>query len=237
MKRVMSERCPISFLRMVLLVLNYFLGYNYLYPAWMIHITKWLDPMARSVPAWLQLSVYAWMIASSVILAFPLWKEGIAALKRLRFKLLWIALGLMGAYYVCAIFLNVLLALLSDTAMSANQQEVITAAQIHPFVTLFSTLIYAPIVEETLFRGVFYRALRPYMGPAFAALISVAMFSFIHVMNAVFSGQLSELIFILPYGLIGLFLVIAYEVSDTIYGSILLHFINNAIAYLFLFIS
>lgn len=119
---------------------------------------------------------------------------------------------------------------------SANQSEVITAVESMPYLSIFSTLIYAPIVEEILFRGVFYRALRPHMKWFSAALISAFLFGFIHVMQSFFTGNFADMIFLLSYGLIGFFMALAYEINDTIYGSMCLHFLNNAIALLLLMV-
>ena len=143
----------------------------------------------------------------------------------------------MLAYYFASILLNLVLMQFTDTTTSANQSEIIHAVQISPWLTMFTTMIYAPIVEEILFRGVFYRCLRPHMSVFRAGFISAFAFGFIHVMVSFFTGDYGDMIYLLSYALIGAFLVAAYEKNDTIFASILLHFINNSIAFMLLFVS
>lgn len=75
---------------------------------------------------------------------------------------------LFGAYYISSIIINLIILLFSQSETSANQLEVMKEISVSPYLTMFSTLIYAPIVEELVFRGVFieryalaFRVFRP----------------------------------------------------------------------------
>lgn len=232
----MEKRCerpnPLSKKRMVLLFLHYFLGYQLIYPMLLTTFTLWLDPMARSIPEWLQFFLYCYMIAIAVWLALPLLKESISGWKVNRRHMVKLCLFLFAAYYISSIAINLIIMMFSNTETSANQLEVIEAISISPYLTMFSTLIYAPIVEELVFRGIFYRALRPRLSWLASALISAFLFGFIHVFFSLLTGNFADLIYLLSYGLIGFYLALAYEKSDTIFGSMIFHFINNAVAFL-----
>ena len=231
MNRLMEEKCPLSMGRMILLFLNYFIGYNLLYPLLMVTMTKWIDPLATRIPQWMQLMMYVWMILVSVVLSFPLLKEGIIGIKRNWKRLIPSMLLLLILYYICSFAVNLVVIMLSGTTTSVNQGEIIEAVAIHPYLMMFSTLVYAPIVEEMLFRGVFYRALRSRMRVLPSALISALLFGFIHVMYSIFTGNFSDVIFLLSYSVIGFFMAMAYEISESIYGSMFFHCLNNAIAF------
>lgn len=234
MEKQIEQPCPLSNKRMLFLVLNYFIGYNLLLPMLLRYFVLWLDPTARMLPEWAQYMAYLYMIGSSVIAAYPLLKESWRPLRNHPVKMIKRVFLLMIVYYIASVFLNLLIMQFTDTTTSANQSEIIAASQSSPWLTLFSALIYAPIVEEIVFRGVLYRGLRPRYSHRKAALISAFTFGYIHVMASLFAGNFADMIYLFAYALIGFFLVLAYEQNDTIYGSILLHFINNAFAFLLL---
>lgn len=235
MEKQIEQPCPLGKGRMLFLLLNYFLGYNFLFPILLRNITLWMHPLARSIPEWMQYGVYIYMIVSCIIAAYPLLKESWVQLRQRRLKVVKSAFLLMLVYYFASILLNLLLMQFTDTTTSANQSEIIQAVRISPWLTLFTTIVYAPIVEEIIFRGVFYRALRPRLHIREAGLISAFAFGFIHVMTSFFTGNFADLIYLFSYALIGFFLVVAYEENDSIFGSMLLHFINNAFAFFLLF--
>lgn len=221
--------------RILFLILNYIPGYTYVYPALLRHLTLWLDPHAQIIPSWLQFMVYGWMIVSSIWLAWPLLNESYKSWKSDHARFFKTCFSLLGVFYLCTLLLNIALSFVTKSSTSENQVQVIQNLEALPFVTLFSSLIYAPICEEILFRGVFYRCVRPHLRLVPAILLSAFSFGFIHVMKSLLTGNLNDLWYLLSYALIGAFLAIAYEKTDTIYGSIFLHFMNNAIAFLVIF--
>lgn len=231
----MKNRCsapyPLSKLRAILLVLNYFVGYNMVYPAILTKLTLAIDPTANMIPEWMQLIVYLWMILFSVILAWPLLQESYWGFQQHKRKLPLLMLKLVGLYYLCSMGVNLMIMLISSTPTSANQSQVISAISIAPMIAAFSTILYAPIVEEIVFRGVFFRFFRSHLKFWQAALISGLTFGFLHVMDSFFMGNYADLVYLLSYGVIGIFLSLAYEKSESIYGGMILHFINNTVAF------
>lgn len=82
---------------------------------------------------------------------------------------------------VC-IFGNYLINLLPVLQMSESFQEVNDAiSNSNIIVALVSTIVVAPISEELLIRGLFFRRLRDYNGFIVSALISSAVFGVIHM--------------------------------------------------------
>lgn len=237
MEKQIERRCPLSKGRMIFLVLNYFLGYNFVYPLLLRQLTLWLNPTARMIPDWMQYFVYIYMMLVSIVVAYPILQESWQSLRQRKRPVMKSVVLFMIAYYFASILLNLLIMQFTDAATSANQTEIIRAVEISPWLTMLTTMIYAPIVEEILFRGVCYRALRPHMNAYKAGFISAFAFGFIHVMTSLFSGNFADIIFLFSYALIGFFLVAAYEKNDTIFASIFLHFLNNTIAFLFLLVS
>lgn len=82
--------------------------------------------------------------------------------------------------------------------------------------------VVAPIIEETLFRGILFAGLRNYFGIWTAIVISAVIFSSLHF----------ELIGFFPRFALGVGLGYLYFKSGSIYPSIGLHSLNNLIAVL-----
>lgn len=87
-------------------------------------------------------------------------------------------------------------------------------------VFIFSVVILAPLVEETVFRGFVYGVLKRYTDAPFAALTSSLMFAIIHM----HVGSL------LPLWLLALLLCAAYEITGCLLAPILLHMIFNGVS-------
>lgn len=225
---------PISKGKSWFLVMHYFLGYQFLYPLIFRDFTLRLNPDAKMIHPWFQMIIYCLMIGVSMTVAWPLLKESLQALQMNFKSILKTCFQMLVLFYLTNIVINVIILMFSSVDESANQAQVVQMMHLVPFVTLFSSLIYAPIVEEIVFRGVCYRALRPKLSVLSAALFSAFAFGFIHIMSSLLIGNFTDFIYILSYGCIGFFLALTYEKTNSIFGSMFLHFLNNAIACLLL---
>jgi len=80
--------------------------------------------------------------------------------------------------------------------------------------------VVAPLVEETLFRGVIFGSLQAYFGKWTSAVLSAAIFSALHFQAYGF----------LPRFMLGMVLVYLYNRYKSLYPSIALHSLNNIVA-------
>ncbi|EHQ88190.1 CPBP family intramembrane glutamic endopeptidase [Desulfosporosinus youngiae] len=80
--------------------------------------------------------------------------------------------------------------------------------------------VLAPIVEETLFRGVIFGSLQAYLGKWTAAAVSAAIFSSLHFQAYGF----------FPRFVLGIVLVYLYDKYKSLYPSVALHALNNIAA-------
>ena len=95
------------------------------------------------------------------------------------------------------------------------------------FVSVFTVgAIIAPIVEEMLFRGLLYQWLRSHTGALGAILLSGAIFSMAHVIP----------VLLLPLFVIGVVLAAVFEWTRSLWITITLHFLQNAMAISLLFL-
>lgn len=114
---------------------------------------------------------------------------------------------------------------------SQNQAVIENLAQAHPVIIVITSVILAPIVEELLFRGTIFGWLYE-LHPMIAHLGSAFLFGFVHIMDAVLSGNYQEWFQIFAYFLMGAVLSFLYEKRNNIYVPILSHMMNNLISIL-----
>ncbi|AFM40802.1 putative metal-dependent membrane protease [Desulfosporosinus acidiphilus SJ4] len=80
--------------------------------------------------------------------------------------------------------------------------------------------VLAPLVEETMFRGLIYGSLRTYCGKWTAAVISAAIFSGLHFQAYGF----------IPRFVLGIALVYLFDKYKSLYPNVALHSLNNVVA-------
>lgn len=106
---------------------------------------------------------------------------------------------------------------LSQSTLDATQQPALLA------LMMITGLVLTPMIEELLFRGVLYQALRRRMSPGSAALLSALVFALMH----------GQLILLIPFTIMGMILALIYERSGSLWPTILVHACNNGIILLF----
>ena len=125
-------------------------------------------------------------------------------------------------YRLCSVFFHSRVNL-NDTAIAAQ----VSAA---PRTTALIVIFLAPFVEEVLFRGLVFGCIRE-KSRVVAYAVSALLFAFLHVWTfALSSWDLSYLTLMLQYLVPGLVFAWAYDRSGTLWTSILLHAIVNALA-------
>lgn len=147
-----------------------------------------------------------------------------------KFILKWYGIILLGSFAG-----NLIITLFNGASQSANQSGIETIFGAYPIPIFIATVLFAPIVEEIVFRYIIFRIIRKrYI--ILSHLISAFLFGFIHVSSQVLIyHNFSELIQIFPYFFMGLVFSLSYEKNKTIAAPITLHFLNNLIATLLIF--
>lgn len=131
-------------------------------------------------------------------------------------------------YYVLALVLTAPLTIMGDTP--ANNKVVESLLGQNQTVMILFTVVAAPIVEETLFRGVVFGTVHK-SSRILAYVASVLLFTAIHVWQHAASMNIGMLLancaaYIAPSVALGW----TYEKSGTILCPIVLHMIINALA-------
>lgn len=112
-----------------------------------------------------------------------------------------------------------------DTA--TNQSNLMETFKIKPIFVIFLACIYAPLTEELLFRGIFRKIFNKKW--LFIILCGVT-FGALHVVDDF--KTISELLYILVYSSLGIFLSSVYYKTNNLWTNIYFHFIQNTLAVL-----
>lgn len=125
---------------------------------------------------------------------------------------------------------GIMFAILGDNVLNPNNSAIIEAAGKNPNALFGLTVFIAPIVEETLFRGVLFGSLRP-KHRMLAYVLSIGLFALYHVWQyALGTGDWMMLIYMLEYIPAGYVLAWLYEKTNCIWLPIFLHMAINLIS-------
>lgn len=120
---------------------------------------------------------------------------------------------------------------LLDSHVNLNNVTITAQAGVAPHMMAVILVLLAPFVEEVLFRGLIFGALRE-NSRAVAYVISALLFAFGHVLQQLTLGlDLGALTLIFQYLAPGLVFAWVYERAGNIWPSVLLHALVNALAF------
>jgi len=129
--------------------------------------------------------------------------------------------------YAAVFLLALLLSLVVKDAANPNQQEIVSQTKLDPNVMIVIAVLFAPIVEETLFRGVLFGTLRS-KSRLLAYIVSVLLFSAYHLWH--YQLEWPMLLYLLQYIPASFALAWCYERSGSIWAPIVLHAAINFVS-------
>lgn len=119
---------------------------------------------------------------------------------------------------------NMFITLISGNDLSSNEESIRVMFKISPVYIFFSSVIYAPIVEELIFR----RSLKNIIpNKILFILVSGLVFGGLHIISG-FSGPM-DLLYLIPYCAPGFAFAYILADSDNVLIPISLHFMHNGI--------
>lgn len=181
------------------------------------------SPLARVLATLLQDLAF---IGTALVLARTMDRVSLAdfGLRRLPLR------ALLGSTLLAAAVFYGVLALYSALVRPEGRQDVLPTLGVQQgtawmIAGAVLVVVLAPIAEELLFRGFLYRCLRNRLGALTSTAIIATVFGSLH-----YSGP-ETLALLPPLVLLGALFCVLYERTGSLYPAILLHAINNAIAF------
>ena len=136
-----------------------------------------------------------------------------------------IGYGLLGMvlYYAGTSFVSGWIFWLCPDFQNLNDASISVMAQHSKLFMLIGTVLFVPLAEETVFRGLLFRGIYD-RSRLWAWLISACLFSLVHIVGYIGSYDgIKLLLAFLQYVPAGLALCLVYEKSDTIFAPVLAH--------------
>ena len=147
-------------------------------------------------------------------------------------KILGIAAAGFALYWIISTAVGSLLAQLHPEFTNKNDQAIAGMVEANYPLMFVGTVILAPITEECFYRGVLFRGFYD-RSPAAAWIVSVGVFSAIHVMGYLsVLSPLGILISFVQYLPAGLCLAASYRLSGSLICPILIHAATNLVGML-----
>lgn len=220
------------FLPLYFIVGRYLLSYVF---ALMLHLAHISVPL-NLVNAWYNLFYDVILLVVGSICFRHYIKESFNQVKgRWLQIIIWSLTIGFGLLYLVNILTNALVLGIDPNATSTNQNMVVMMSHLAPFPMIVSSVILAPILEELVFRVAIFQSLYE-KNKYLAYLCSGLAFGFVHIMNGLLGGDLIQLLFLLPYGLLGMMFCFFYEKKKSIFVPMLVHGANNLLSMLVIFL-
>lgn len=125
---------------------------------------------------------------------------------------------------IIMMFSNLIISFISGGQIAGNQQSINTLFNINPLYVYFASVIYAPIVEELVFR----KAIRNIIPNKYLFILASGLiFGGLHVINNINAWY--DLLYIIPYSAPGIVFAYMLYKTNNIFVSMGFHFMHNGI--------
>ena len=195
------NRVRLSKRRVQVILFNYFAGYLFLYPLLIGVLFRLFAPLGiPNLDRMLENLVYILVFMVTVSAAWPLLKEHLERFRQNRRAIVKSTLTRYVQMWLVMYGMNLAIILITGLSSSQNQDTVVQQLTQSPLQIILVTCLFAPVVEETVFRGAVFTPLRQRGSFRTAALVS------------------------------GFLLCAAEEENQTIVSPLLMHGLNNLIS-------
>ncbi len=138
-----------------------------------------------------------------------------------------------GIGFLIMVFSNLIINMyIFNGEISANENAIRSVLSEYPLIIIISSVILAPIIEEITFRKIFRVALDTKW---LYILTSAFVFGFLHAITDL--DNILDLLYIIPYGALGGAFAYMYYDTKSIYTSMVVHFLHNAITIALILLS
>lgn len=129
----------------------------------------------------------------------------------------------IGVFYLIYLVISIITMVITKNLTSANQESL---ESMNKYVVIPLALFYAPIVEETIFRGIIRNIIK---NKTVYVIASGIAFGLLHTLGQE-ADLFTSIIVAMPYATMGGFLAYLYAKTDNISTNMFMHFLINLFA-------
>lgn len=130
-----------------------------------------------------------------------------------------------GKALLTIVIINLIIQIFTSETSATNQKNLQEMFNVLPLLVALLSMIYAPIVEESLFRGV----IRKFINKKYLYIIfSGVLFGALHVIDDFQTIQ--ELLYIFVYSALGMYLASLYYKTNNICTNMYMHLLQNSLS-------
>lgn len=172
--------------------------------------------------------VYLFMFIAVVIINRKYLFAELKKIKEHPVSLLIIILGGFAFLYGITFAINYLYDMY-NIGVSTNQNAIVSyILDGNAFITFLATIIFAPLVEELVYRAAIFRAIN---NRVVSYVVSILFFALPHMLSTS-TTPLEWFLLLIPYVFSGFMLALVYDSSKNIYASWAVHLLNNLLAFI-----
>lgn len=128
--------------------------------------------------------------------------------------------------FISMVISNLILIFITNGSIAGNEEAVRDMIDKVPLYMAFSTILYAPLTEEIIFR----KCIKDVINNKWLYIfLSGFIFGGMHIIGS--AKTLVDVLFIIPYSSLGLAFAYTYYKTDNIFNTISMHLIHNTFAY------
>lgn len=129
------------------------------------------------------------------------------------------------AGFAIMVISNLFITFVLNKTIAGNEETVRNYIDTLPLFMIFNTVIYAPIVEELTFR----KSIRDAISNKWIYVITSGLiFGLLHIMGYI--TNLYDLVYLIPYGALGISFALLYYKTNNIWSTISMHAMHNFLA-------
>lgn len=134
--------------------------------------------------------------------------------------------------FIIMIISNLALTFIFEQGISNNEEGIRETIKIAPLYMAFAISIFAPLSEELIFRKSFKDIFKT---KYLFIIISGLIFGYLHIASSMTS--LTSLLYLIPYGALGIVFSSLYAKTDNIFSTIIMHSMHNTMALVLYFLG
>ena len=133
--------------------------------------------------------------------------------------------------FIVMVVSNLILTAITE-GIASNEEAVRTLIKAAPIYMFFDVSIYAPLMEELIFR----KSIRDITDRKWLYILTSGLiFGGLHVISSISSPV--DLLYLIPYSSLGIAFAYSYYKSNNIFSSITMHCMHNTLSFILLMIS